>query len=167
MTPFWVNIDGARRVAIVPRPRGGDWLEDELRAIRQANVNVLVSMLTSEERTELGLQREAALSSKIGLDFRSFPICDRETPTSVVEMRRFVTQLRREMDEGKTVATHCRASIGRSSLVLACLLVDEGWGVEEAFAQLSASRGTRVPDTEAQVQWVERYAEANGWQAEL
>jgi protein-tyrosine phosphatase len=161
MTPFWVRIDEVRRVAIVPRPRGGDWLEDELFAIKEAGVDLLVSMLTSQESRELGLDEESASCRKIGLEFRSFPINDRETPESIAEVRGFVSALRKALDAGRSVATHCRASIGRSSLVLACLLVDEGLSVEKAFAQLSSARGTRVPDTAEQVRWVERYAESS------
>ncbi len=159
MTPFWVELDAGRRVAIVPRPRGGDWLEDELRAMKQAGVDVLVSMLTPEEQSELGLNEEAELCGKIGLEFRSFPINDREAPASAAETRHAVSELRKELHAGRSIATHCRASIGRSSVLLACLLVDEGWSVERAFEQLSSARGTRVPDTAEQVQWVGRYAE--------
>ncbi len=161
MTPFWVEIDAARRVAIVPRPRGGDWLEDELLTIKAAGVDVLVSMLTPEERGELGLDEEAALCQQVGLEFRSFPVNDRETPESAAAVRRVVSELRKELDGGRTVATHCRASIGRSSLILACLLVDEGWSAKRAFEQLSIARGTQVPDTLEQVLWVERYADSS------
>ena len=48
------------RVAIVARPRGGDWLCDELSALSSEGIDVLVSMLTDEESTELGLERESA-----------------------------------------------------------------------------------------------------------
>ncbi len=143
MRPFWVGIDAGRRIAIVPRPRGGDWLEDELLAIKEAGVDVLVSMLTPEERGELGLDEEAELCRRVGLEFRPFPVNDRETPESAAEVRRVVSELRRELDAGRTVATHCRASIGRSSLVLACLLVDEGWSVRRAFEQYRLHVGRR------------------------
>ncbi len=159
MTPFWVELDAGRRVAIVPRPRGGDWLEDELRAIKEAGVDVLVSMLTPPERGELGLDNEAATSRQVGLEFLSFPVKDRETPESTADVRRVVCELRKKLHAGRTVATHCRASIGRSSLMLACLMVDEGWSAAKAFEELSSARGTRVPDTAEQVQWVVRYAE--------
>jgi protein-tyrosine phosphatase len=158
MTPFWVEISGRKRVALVPRPRGGDWLEDELLAIRAAGVDVLVSMLPAYEQAELGLTQEAALSKQVGLDFRSFPITDRETPESTAAFRAFVAQLRDELHAGKTVAAHCRASIGRSSVLLASLLCQEGLTAGDAFRRLSDARGIEVPDTAEQVRWVESYA---------
>ena len=58
MNPFWVETDNQIRVAIVPRPRGGDWLEDEVSQMKRAGVDVLVSMLPPDEATELGLSTD-------------------------------------------------------------------------------------------------------------
>jgi hypothetical protein len=30
--PYWIDTGHAGRLAILPRPRGGDWLEDEASA---------------------------------------------------------------------------------------------------------------------------------------
>ena len=43
------------RLAILPRPRSGDWLEDEIRSLRGQGIDVLVSLLTPDETAELGL----------------------------------------------------------------------------------------------------------------
>ena len=52
---YWIEGPWPGRLAIVPRPRGGEWLEDEIRSWKQAGVNVVVSLLTNDEITELGL----------------------------------------------------------------------------------------------------------------
>lgn len=39
--PYWVTT----QLAIVPRPRGDDWLDDEMVALREAGIDVVVSML--------------------------------------------------------------------------------------------------------------------------
>ena len=54
MNPFWIKIEGVR-LAIAPRPRGGDWLEDDVRLLQRAGVDVIVSALTPVEAEELGL----------------------------------------------------------------------------------------------------------------
>ena len=46
------------QLAIVARPRGNEWLEDEVRSWRESGVDVIVSLLTSDENTELGLTEE-------------------------------------------------------------------------------------------------------------
>jgi hypothetical protein len=76
--------DGAwpGRLAIMPRPRGGDWLEDELRDSRRQGVDTLVSLLTPEETGELDLADEPVLCERGGIDFFSHPVPDRGLPAS-------------------------------------------------------------------------------------
>jgi len=57
---YWVEAPWQGRLAIAPRPRGGDWLEDEVRAWRQSGVEVVVSLLTDSEIAEFDLGREEA-----------------------------------------------------------------------------------------------------------
>ena len=147
------------RLAIVPRPRGNDWLEDEGTQTKRAGVYVLVSMLQPDEATELGLSAEAKLFAAGGIQFRSFPIPDQETPPSTAAFAKFVEELRVEAHAGRCVAVHCRASIGRSSLLLAALLTAEVYTADDALRRLTTARGLQVPDTRDQIRWVERFAE--------
>ena len=55
---YWIDGPWPGRLAIMPRPRGGDWLEEEIQSCRQADVNVVVSLLTCDEQTELSLAEE-------------------------------------------------------------------------------------------------------------
>jgi protein-tyrosine phosphatase len=158
MSPFWVETGTAIRLAIVPRPRGNDWLEDELTQMKRAGGDVLVSMLQPDEAAELGLSEEAALCAAGGIQFRSFPIPDRETPPSTAAFAKFVEELRVEVHAGRSVAVHCRASIGRSSLLLAALMTAEGYTPDDAFRRLTTARGLQVPDTPDQIRWVEHFA---------
>jgi hypothetical protein len=81
MSFHWINREGVR-LGIMPRPRGNDWLSDDLRILRQAGVDVIVSALTALEAEELGLAAEAQECAQNGLLFISFPIEDRSVPTS-------------------------------------------------------------------------------------
>jgi protein-tyrosine phosphatase len=141
MIPFWVEAGSEVRLAIVPRPRGNDWLGDEMSQMKRAGVDVLVSMLQPDEAAELGLSAEAELCVAAGIKFRSFPIPDREIPPSTAEFAEFVEGLRAEIHAGRSVAVHCRASIGRSSLLLAALLTAEGLTPDDAFRRLTKARG--------------------------
>src|SRR5262249_15334249 len=69
---FWLDLQQAGRLAIMPRPRAGDWLVD------------------------VGKPKVARTN--------------------------------------RSVAIHCRAGIGRSSMIAACVLVRNGRAVECAFA---------------------------------
>ena len=155
---YWLEGPWLGRLAIVARPRGDEWLEDEVNGWRQSGIDIIVSLLTQVENTELGLEQEAAKSTEQGLQFLSFPIVDRAVPASLWETRSFVEKLTTVLAQGKNVAIHCRQGVGRSALLAASLLVHSGIDVACAFRQIETVRGCPVPDTLEQRQWVEKFA---------
>lgn len=157
MNLYWIETSNAR-LAIVGRPRGHDWLDDDITSLKQAGVDVLVSALTASESEELGLVEERNVCRSREMDFVSFPIEDRSVPVSQDEFQRLIVSLHALLAAGKHVAIHCRAGIGRSSLIAAALLVDSGFSVETAFVTVERARGISIPDTPEQRLWLERYS---------
>src|SRR5215470_9494677 len=143
---------------IVPRPRGADWLDDETRSWREAGIDVVVSLLESDEAAELALTREAASSEASGLDFRSFPIPDRGLPNSRDAVKVLVDQIVDALQAGKTVALHCRQSIGRSAMIAAATLIAAGQNPDAAIDNIRQSRNLDVPETNAQRQWISDFS---------
>ena len=162
MTPtiYWIAGPWPGRLAIVPRPRGGDWLAGELAALRELGVDALVSLLTVEELIELELMAEADLARAAGLGFRNFPIPDFRVPRLDATTVDFVDALSTAVRAGQAIAVHCRMGIGRSSMIAASVLTTFGLSSSEAFARISTARGRPVPDTDEQLQWVERLVAA-------
>ncbi len=154
----WIEAPWEGRLAILPRPRGGDWLEGEVREWRLAGVDVIVSLLTSDETAELDLAQEARFCRENGIQYLSFPIMDRGVPTSRRATLEFAKKLEILLAAGKVVAIHCRQGIGRSALIAACVLIFGGISPEAAFQRLSAARGCSVPETAEQRQWVIQFA---------
>ena len=155
---YWIEGPWSGRLAIMPRPRGGDWLEDEVRDWRSAGIDVIVSTLTSDEITELELAKEVELCRANGLEYIAFPIADRGVPSSAKAVAELLPPLEGKLAEGKSVSVHCRQGIGRSALLAACLLVLAGADAETAFQRVSAARGCRVPETAQQREWVARFS---------
>jgi len=155
---YWIPGPWVGKLAILARPRGGDWLTDEVEGWRDAGVQVVVSLLSVDETAELGLGDEARLVAAHDLEFISFPINDYDVPSSEGALRQLVKDLEELLDQGQNVGIHCRAGVGRSSLVAACLLVDHGEDTEISFARISTARGLAVPDTLAQREWVNEFA---------
>jgi protein-tyrosine phosphatase len=114
-------------------------------------------LLEKDEATELGLEREEALCSSTGLTFVSFQIPDRGVPDARADFAGLINFLAERLRAGDSVAVHCRAGIGRSGLVGACILGVLGVAPDPAFAMLSRARGVTVPDTEAQAEWVREF----------
>jgi protein-tyrosine phosphatase len=153
---YWIeHAGGLPRVAIMARPRAGDWLPDEISALRDAGVGTVVSLLEPEEIRELGLETEPDLCRQNRIDFVSFPIADRGVPDDVRELSRLCHSL---LAADEAVAIHCRAGIGRSALVAAFMLTLAGMDADGAFAAIAEARGLAVPDTKAQLDWVRNQA---------
>ena len=114
-TIYRITAAAPNRIAIIARPRGGDWLSDEVSALCWEGVDVLVSMLTKEETDELGLQEEGKECGVAAISFLNLPVPDRSLPTDRDAFLRTVDELAHLVAEGRYVAVHCRAGIGRSA----------------------------------------------------
>jgi protein-tyrosine phosphatase len=154
---FWIDGPQAVRLAIVARP-SGEWLEDDIASWKAAGLDLVLSLLEHTESTELGLQNYAATCATAGLELISFPIRDRGLPASVREADSLVARIIDRLTRGQAIGIHCRASIGRSGMIAAAILVRLGMGTGEAFERVGAARGVAVPDTPEQRDWVEEFA---------
>ena len=155
---YWIETRGRGRLAISARPRGDDWLEDEIEGWREQGVDIVVSLLTAAENQELGLKAEGPLSKAKGLRFVSFPIEDRKVPKSAAKLQELAAGLSSEIRQGKNVAVHCRQGIGRSSLVSAAVLLLAGEELDQALRSIRDARGLEVPETMEQRMWLEQLA---------
>ncbi|MCY7347664.1 MAG: hypothetical protein LH614_15780 [Pyrinomonadaceae bacterium] len=156
---YWTKEKYPGRIAIVPRPRGGEWLEDEAAAWGDANLDVIVSLLEADENEAFELAREAEFCEANNISFFSFPIADRRVPVSKNELLKLLNKLKMLLGKGKNIGIHCRQSIGRSALMAAALMVLFGISPDNAFQQLSEIRGLEVPETDGQRNWIEKFAE--------
>ena len=151
---YWIDGISCGRLAIVGRPRAGDWLADEIADWKASGLTDIVSLLEEFEVRETGLTHEACWAAQAGLSFQSFPIPDRGVPASVPAAHTLWVGLADKVRNGQAVGIHCRASIGRAGLITAGVLAQLGIPLEEAWRRTSAARGRPVPDTDEQRQWL-------------
>jgi protein-tyrosine phosphatase len=152
------------RLAIMPRPRAGDWLPDEVASWRRSGLDVIVSLLQDDEVEELGLEHKQAACVEAGLRFVCFPVPDRGVPGSAEALSQLVTSLAEDMRQGRGVGIHCRIGVGRSALVAVCVMRSLGLSLESAWEAVQRSRGLSVPDTPQQRAWVSAWAAGLGAQ---
>jgi protein-tyrosine phosphatase len=157
---YWIEGRWLGRLAIMPRPRGGDWLEDEIQSWRRSGVDVILSLLTSDEIAELGLADEAELCRANDIQFVSFPIMDRGIPSAVGAFAALVAKLAEQLAEGKNITIHCRQGIGRAALVAICMLVLSGVDPAAAVQRVGLARGCSVPETPDQRRWIANFAKS-------
>jgi protein-tyrosine phosphatase len=151
---FWIPGPWQGRLAVAARPRGGDWLQDEVTAWRKAGLGAVVSLLENEEAAQLDLAHEGSAVESAGLRFMSLPIPDRGVPASTQQALALLGNIAAALEQGQNVAVHCRQGIGRSGLVAASLLVMSGMGVDQAIEVVSAARGQAIPETPEQLEWI-------------
>ncbi|MCL2715945.1 MAG: tyrosine protein phosphatase [Alphaproteobacteria bacterium] len=147
-------IAGPGRLAIMARPRANDWLEADIEAWKAAGVEEVVSLLEPAEVAELDLSQEPEFCRRSGIAFLSFPVPDRGVPDHPEKAWQLASRLAADLSRGRNIAIHCRAGIGRSSLVAACVLICSGIEPRAALAAIGEARGLHVPDTEEQADWI-------------
>ncbi len=153
---YWISGLEPGRLAILGRPRAGDWLDDEIADWKSAGVTDVVSLLEDHEMRELGLTQEGEIVGRIGICFERFAIPDRGVPASFQAAHALWNYLAAKIRAGQSVGVHCRAGIGRSGLVVAGTLVHLGIPDREAWDRTARARGIPVPDTEQQREWLDR-----------
>jgi protein-tyrosine phosphatase len=119
-----------------------------------------VSLLTSDEISDLELDREELACERAHIEFVSFPIADRSVPASKKSMSEMLAKLSGYLGSGKAILIHCRQGIGRSALLAASLMISGGEDADSVLERISASRGCPVPETAEQKAWIMELAKS-------
>ncbi|MEL6637476.1 MAG: dual specificity protein phosphatase family protein [Bacteroidota bacterium] len=158
---YWINeaASGEKQLGIMARPRGNDWLDDEIKGLMIRSVDCLVSLLETSEAWDLGLEGEAEACQNWGMEFINYPIPDVHPPGEEASFLQLVARLAELVRQGKKVVIHCRMGIGRSSTLAAAVLINLGMPSEQIFEVIGKYRRVKVPDTPAQADWIQSRAE--------
>ncbi len=155
---YWIPGPWPGRLAVAARPRGGDWLGDEMLGWRKAGIGTILSLLTADEESDLSLVGESQTAGDAGLKFRALPIPDRQVPSSPSQVAPVLDEIDADLSAGNSVVVHCRQGVGRSGMIAACLLVLRGSDPASAVASIARARGVAVPETLEQRYWIDLFA---------
>lgn len=152
---YWLHqFDNNARLGIMARPRGGEWLDEEIGMLKKQNIHILVSLLELQEIAELNLNKEQQLCTMHGISYINYSIADRNIPAKSNKLEPFINNLNEKIKEGHSVVIHCRMGIGRSSIIAGCLLLEAGLKTDYIMQHITKVRGLKVPDTDEQVRWL-------------
>lgn len=144
---------GNGTLCIMPKPDGYN-LEEAIAHFRLLGINRVVSLLENHEIKRFGLEQEGALCDRHGIHFTHFPITDSQLPQDLKTFQLLVKGLHTELTQGSNVTIHCRAGIGRTGILAACILRRDGCEPEAAIQMLSHARGFPMPETERQYAFI-------------
>jgi len=136
------------QLAGTPKPGVVRGKVGDLRALRRVGVDTLITL------TETPLEDPAL--AEFGIAMRWFPVPDMHAP-SIEQAIALCEALDSLIDEGRVVAVHCLAGLGRTGTVLAAYLIWEG---QEALGALDAVRRIepRWVQSERQVAFLQEFA---------
>ncbi|MGE0768971.1 MAG: hypothetical protein AB7L90_21220 [Hyphomicrobiaceae bacterium] len=151
---YWVDPPLGGRLAVVTRPRS----QKHLAALKAAGIDMLISMLEPEEAVDVGLADEAAWCAQAGLEFLNVPISDHGVPSSFDVIESVMPELAERLRDGRGIAAHCYAGLGRSPLLIASVLIHHGLTDGKAIKAVSLARETWVPEMDSQHRWLLEFA---------
>jgi protein-tyrosine phosphatase len=136
---------GTGQLATIAHPRNDAWSPEQLGALADAGVSVLVSALTSGEQQGLGFGETADAAAEVGMDFMAFPTADdsipRDEATKVILL---AGRLAANVRAGRLVVTQCFGGVGRSTLLACTTLVLLGVGPSEALRRVTGGSETPI-----------------------
>jgi protein-tyrosine phosphatase len=152
---YWIHrFANSSRIGIMARPRGNDWLEDEIINLKNCQVGVLVSLLERDEIYDLNLDLEKEHCFAQNIIYINFPISDRGIPKQNDNTDQLIGLLMKKINEGLSVVVHCRMGIGRSSIIAAAILLKYKFKANDIIENIIKIRGIKVPDTDDQLSWL-------------
>jgi len=140
----------------MPMPDAAN-LQTNLQALRDNGADKILCLLEDVESSELGLQKQEALTQAIGMEFQRFPIPDYGVP-DFLDLQVQITRIGKDLSNGRHVLVHCRGGVGRTGLICCCLMLTTGISVPDAISIVTRQRGEQVPETPEQIDMLIRYA---------
>jgi ADP-ribosyl-[dinitrogen reductase] hydrolase len=152
---YWV-LPGRLLAGEYPGGNTPELTRERLSRLLDAGIDCFLDLTQPEEIPSY----DSSLPTHV--DYLRCPILDHGTPANPGEMTEIIQCLRGALREGRVIYLHCRAGIGRTGMVVGCLLTEQGLSGEAALAELNrlwrqTARSVQwptVPETAEQSEFV-------------
>ena len=113
---------------------------DLARLNNELGVSTLVCLLEDEEMIQLGIPVLLEKAGQLGIETTHFPVDDNGKPDSMEKFKQTVSFATAALEKGETVLIHCKGGRGRTGMLAAACLVEQGYGPEEAIKTVKQYR---------------------------
>lgn len=133
-------------------------VQRDLVTLVELGVRHLVLLVEDRELERWGDLDIVDRGGAAGVQIHRFPMVDGGVPRDLAEMQRILDVIVAGRRDGD-VAVACMGGVGRTGMVAACHLVKRGLAPREAIATVRDVRHPEAVETQAQEQFVWRFAE--------
>ncbi len=161
LTTLWagrlgLTIAPGKKGTMLGRSHNRD-LNADFARLTAERVNTVVNMMEAHEEARWQMHGYDEAAQRAGLNVRHFPVVDVNVPSDPAAFAALVEEIYAQLQEGETVVAHCLGGLGRSGMLVACLLVRSGeFGADDAIRFVRKKRDIRAIEGE-QPQFVEQY----------
>jgi len=141
-------------IAMCRMPGAENALEADIQALAALGVTCVLTLTPLAELAAAGAGPLPERLATHGMDWLHFPIDDFGTPrlSQQLEWDILSHDLRKRVDQGETVAIHCRAGLGRTGMIALRLMTETGEDPATALRRLRETRPGTV-ERQAQFDW--------------
>lgn len=136
-------------------------LASALDTLQAAGAEALITLMPEGELEQNQAAELPALCAARNLEWFHLPVADEQVPqddfaSAWAQARERIRVL---LDEGRSIAIHCKGGSGRTGLIAARILIDRGLSRAEAIALVQALRPKAIQHP-AHVAWIAQFAAA-------
>lgn len=136
-----VNAPGRLALSIAPGKQDEDssaiWERDldvDLKRLKdELNITKLICLLEDAELSQLGIPDLLEKANACGIQTQHFQVDDEGKPESLAEMKEVVHFATDAIQAGESILIHCKGGRGRTGMMAAAILVEQGYTPDEAI----------------------------------
>ncbi|WP_375751879.1 phosphatase [Vibrio sp. HN007] len=160
--PTWeLNIlEGKAALILTPCPGTKEaGLEESLKQLKEQGTVAIVTALDKEEMEKVGVAALPEMTEALGMTWFNQPIEDDQAPGEEFDARWEVIspKVQEMLKQGGKVVLHCLGGSGRTGILAAHILLEQGWDLETIKREVKALRPgafTKQP----QIDYIEKVA---------
>ncbi|MCP4321522.1 MAG: protein phosphatase [Psychromonas sp.] len=141
---FTLSVKDSEAVILLtpcPGTKDAD-LTTSLNEIKEAGAEAILTFMTQQELDKNGLSDIGESIKAKGLSWFHLPIVDDEAPEApfLTAWETAGPAVHRLVEQGKSIAVHCKGGSGRTGLISAQILLERGEAIEPLMKRIQALR---------------------------